>query len=202
MRRTKEDAAVTRENILDAAMTVFSAKGFAATTLDDIAREAKVTRGAIYWHFAGKAELYNALVEERFTKAFAGLAQVLAQPGTPLQKFRRMLIWQMKLVEEDPDYRAVQELTLMKTSVTPELAEGIAKKSRRLEQIIEQLSALLAEAAAAGELRAGVDTRNAALAALGLSSGLTSLWLLNPTLFSIRQQAAALVDYLLDGLRP
>jgi len=201
MRRTKEDAALTREAILDAAMTVFSEKGFAAATLDDIAKEAKVTRGAIYWHFEGKAEIYNALVDERFVKAFSGLAKVLAEPGTPLQTFRRLMIWQMTLVEDDPDYRAVQELTPMKTMMTPEMAEGITKKKERLEQLVTQLGDLLAKATAAGEVRADVDTRSAALAALGLSSGLTSLWLLNPTSFSIKQQATTMVDYLLDGLR-
>ena len=72
MRRTKEDAALTRETVLDAALAVFSRQGYAATTLDHIAQEAGVTRGAIYWHFGGKAELYNALVEERFARAFAG----------------------------------------------------------------------------------------------------------------------------------
>lgn len=202
MRRTKEDAALTRETILDAAMAVFSEKGFAAATLDDIALTAKVTRGAIYWHFAGKAELYNALVDERFAKAFSGIAKVLARPGTPLQTFRRLMIWQMTLVEEDSNYRAVQELTLMKTMVTPEMAEGIAKKIDRLDQLVTRLSELITKAIAAQEIRVDVDPKIAALAALGLSSGLTSLWLLNPTSFSLKQQAATMVDYLLDGLRP
>lgn len=202
MRRTKEDAAITREKILDAAMQVFSAKSYAAATLDDIARAADVTRGAIYWHFAGKAELYNALVDERFAKAFAGLAQIMAEPGTPLQTFRRLLIWQMTLIEDDPDYRAVQELTLMKTEVKPEMEEGFAKKNQRLEELVSRFSELLEKAAAAGEIRAGVEPPTAALAALGLASGLTSLWLLNPKAFSIKEQAATLVDYLLDGLRP
>lgn len=202
MRRTKEDAAITREKILDAAMRVFSAKSYAAATLDDIARAADVTRGAIYWHFAGKAELYNALVDERFAKAFAGLAQIMAEPGTPLQTFRRLLIWQMTLIEDDPDYRAVQELTLMKTEVKPEMEEGFAKKNQRLEELVSRFSELLEKAAAAGEIRAGVEPPTAALAALGLASGLTSLWLLNPKAFSIKEQAATLVDYLLDGLRP
>ena len=85
MRRTKEDAALTRETVLDAALAVFSRQGYAATTLDHIAQEAGVTRGAIYWHFGGKAELYNTLLEERFARAFAGMAKLLAEPGTPLQ---------------------------------------------------------------------------------------------------------------------
>ncbi|MGZ9164459.1 MAG: TetR family transcriptional regulator, partial [Anaerolineales bacterium] len=64
MRRTKEEAAVTRATLLKTALSVFSAKGYAAATLDDVATAAKVTRGAIYWHFKSKADLYNTLTQE------------------------------------------------------------------------------------------------------------------------------------------
>jgi TetR/AcrR family acrAB operon transcriptional repressor len=48
MRRTKEDAEQTRQDLLDAALTIFSKKGYTATRLEDIAKVAGVTRGAIY----------------------------------------------------------------------------------------------------------------------------------------------------------
>ena len=51
MRRTKEEAEQTRRALLDAGLRVFSRQGYAAIKLEDIAREAAVTRGAIYWHF-------------------------------------------------------------------------------------------------------------------------------------------------------
>ena len=62
MRRTKEEAEQTRQDLLDAALTVFSQKGYTATRLEDVARAAGVTRGAIYHHFGSKAELYSALI--------------------------------------------------------------------------------------------------------------------------------------------
>ncbi len=49
MRRTKEEAAITREHLLEAALLCFRTKGYASTTLDDIARQAGATRGAIHW---------------------------------------------------------------------------------------------------------------------------------------------------------
>ena len=64
MRKTKEEAAITREQLLKKALAVFSKKGYSATTLQDIASEADVTRGAIYWHFGSKAKLYNTLIRE------------------------------------------------------------------------------------------------------------------------------------------
>lgn len=61
MRKTKEDAQKTRESILQAAIENFSGKGFFNTTLDGIAKTAGVTRGAVYWHFKNKAEIFDAL---------------------------------------------------------------------------------------------------------------------------------------------
>lgn len=62
-RRTKEEGALTRESLLRAALAAFSTKGYAAATLEDVAAKAGITRGAIYWHFGSKAELYTACRE-------------------------------------------------------------------------------------------------------------------------------------------
>ena len=51
MKKTKEEAEITKESILQAALEVFSKNGYAASRMIDIAKEAGVTRGAIYWHF-------------------------------------------------------------------------------------------------------------------------------------------------------
>lgn len=63
MRRTKAEAEATRKKILDAAERMFYEKGVSDTTLEEVASEAGVTRGAIYWHFANKTDLFLALYE-------------------------------------------------------------------------------------------------------------------------------------------
>ncbi|WEX77573.1 TetR family transcriptional regulator [Sinorhizobium numidicum] len=63
MRRTKADAEATRKKILSAAERVFYEKGVSNTSLEEVASEAGVTRGAIYWHFANKTDLFLALYD-------------------------------------------------------------------------------------------------------------------------------------------
>lgn len=63
MRRTKTEAAETRETILDAAELVFLEKGVSRTSLNDIAKRANVSRGAIYFHFRDKPAIYNAIID-------------------------------------------------------------------------------------------------------------------------------------------
>ena len=63
VRRTKSEALETRARILDAAEQVFLRKGVLSASLNDIASEAGVTRGAIYWHFKNKHDVFMAMVE-------------------------------------------------------------------------------------------------------------------------------------------
>jgi TetR/AcrR family acrAB operon transcriptional repressor len=58
VRRTKKESEQTRRQIIAAARRVFARQGVRRTTLEEVARAAGVTRGAIYWHFAGKTELF------------------------------------------------------------------------------------------------------------------------------------------------
>ena len=60
-RKKKEEAQQTRQQLIEAAIGQFATRGVASTTLTDIADAAKVTRGAIYWHFTSKTEIFNFL---------------------------------------------------------------------------------------------------------------------------------------------
>ena len=64
MDRRARDTGSTRERILDAAMNIFSAKGFHDTKLDEIVAEASISKGSIYFHFPNKEKLFIALVDQ------------------------------------------------------------------------------------------------------------------------------------------
>ncbi len=73
---------LTRKQILDAALRLFSEKGFARTSVRDIAQVAGITDAAIYYHFASKRDLFEALIEERgFTAALEGLERAEVNVG-------------------------------------------------------------------------------------------------------------------------
>ena len=63
-RKTKEETAKTREAILESALDLFNEKGYSGTTLNDIANRLTLTKGAVYWHFKNKQDLFNTLIEE------------------------------------------------------------------------------------------------------------------------------------------
>lgn len=66
VRRTKEEAEQTRISLLDAAEKVFFRQGVVRTSLQEVASEAGVTRGAIYWHFKDKTDLLDAMAQRAY----------------------------------------------------------------------------------------------------------------------------------------
>ncbi|GER90487.1 DNA-binding transcriptional repressor AcrR [Dictyobacter vulcani] len=200
MRKTKEDAAITRKRLLDAALESFHTHGYAATTLEDIARRAGITRGAIQWHFGSKADLFNTLVRECYQRVAIQFQAIYTQGGTPLQALRRILLSWLTYPEQDADFRIMLELTLLKTEVSPELAEGMQEKIAGNRSSIQFFAGLIQQGITAGEIRSDVRPEVAATAALGIINGMTSLWLVDPTAFSLQSYAEDTVDLFLQGI--
>ncbi len=206
MRRTKEDAEVTRDKLLSAALKVFGKKGYASTTLDDIAREAGVTRGAIYWHFkGGKAEVFTAILETGFARLNVVVEKLLSEGGTPLEVLERMLIRLLQFCEEDEDYRALQEITIFKMSEDPELSVRLADKMHMQDDSVKYIANLISQAREAGEVRQDVDPMTAAITAYGMLNGIVLLWMIERSvtetpMFSLKSQAASFVELYLRGI--
>jgi TetR/AcrR family transcriptional regulator, acrAB operon repressor len=201
MRRTKADAAVTREQVLDAALRIFSQKGYSATTLEDVAVEAGVTRGAVYWHFKGKPELYRALISERMAKMGAIYADALSSQGSALEVLARLLSRSFEHLMEDPEYRAVVTLNWFKTELTPELEAGFRQKIARLSEFIDTVAGLIRKGIAAGEIDRTIDPKAAALSAVALLNGVTTMYLMDPTLIGSKMTMRRVVQTYIRGLR-
>ena len=201
MKRTKEEAAVTRATLLKAALSVFSAKGYAAATLDDVAKAAKVTRGAIYWHFKSKADLYNTLIQEFSARGAAVVQQAVAEGGTLIEVLRRVFVRQCALIEEDKEARAVMELALFKTGLNPELQTGRKKQVEAGSALLEGLTGAMQQGIAQGVLRNDLDPADMARAFLAFENGIIQLWLTTPRSFSLKQSAESFADILMGGLQ-
>jgi AcrR family transcriptional regulator len=79
--RRRLTAEERRAGILDAAVQVFSARGYHSSSIDDIAREAGISKALIYEHFESKQGLYADLLERKANELFERLAAALAGVG-------------------------------------------------------------------------------------------------------------------------
>lgn len=206
MRKTKEEAEVTKEKLLGAALQVFSKKGYAATTLDDIAKEAGVTRGAIYWHFkGGKAEIFTTILNHGFGRVNDLVERLIAEGGTPLEILERLMVRLLQFVEEDDDYRAVQEILIFKMTDDPDLALRLEDKKHAQEESVSYVAGLIEQAKKSGEVRRDVDAMTAAITAYGLLNGIVLLWMVERSVtetpqFSLKDQASDFVKLFLRSI--
>ncbi len=200
MRRTKEEAAITRQKLLKQALATFSQKGYAATTLADIAKEAEVTRGAIYWHFGSKAELYNTLIREYADRGVTIMQQAVSEGGTLLDILKRVFVRQLQAITDDADLRALMELQLFKTGLVPELEEGHQQQIAASIGLIEMMAGIMKQGIDSGLLRSEVDPKEMAISYLAFQNGLIHLWLIAPSEFSLKDSAERFAELFMQSL--
>jgi TetR/AcrR family acrAB operon transcriptional repressor len=91
IRRTKEQAEKTKQQLLDASLIVFKEKGFNGANLEDIAKKANVTRGAIAWHFTNKKNLFKAMLDEVIKDALASSTYIFDLQIDPPKKIEAFI---------------------------------------------------------------------------------------------------------------
>jgi len=77
-----------KERILNAAMRLFSKKGFFETTVDEISRSAKIAKGTVYLYFKDKSDIYIAIIENQLNSALKDIAEVNSKNLTSTEKLR------------------------------------------------------------------------------------------------------------------
>jgi TetR/AcrR family acrAB operon transcriptional repressor len=202
MRRTKEEAAVTRERLLQAALSVFGNKGYSATTLEDIAAAAEVTRGAVYWHFGGKAELYSTLLVRFSARSSAITQQAVAEGGTFTEILRRVFVRLLSSVEDDKELRAMMEIALFKTESTKDLEKGRRQQVEASRALMTGIAEAMSRGVASGELRPDLDAAEMARAFMAFQNGAIYLWLWDRDSFSLRASAETMANIFLFGVSP
>lgn len=121
VRRTRRGPQ-TRKQILDASLRLFSERGFARTTVRDIARAASITDAAIYYHFQSKRDLLQALVEER---GFVASLQELERAAADIPLQQNLLWMTRRAINIMDDNRDFLRLIIM---------EGLGGDESALEQ--------------------------------------------------------------------
>jgi TetR/AcrR family acrAB operon transcriptional repressor len=179
---------------------VFSDKGYAASTLNEIAERAGVTRGAIYWHFDNKAELYSKLLKEASSVSANVVAQAVGEGGELPEILQRVFIRLLHAVEEDGRLRATLELELFKTAQISELANTRKQQLASGEKLVQGIAAVMRSGIEEGHLRSDLDPVTMARSFVAFQNGVIRLWLIAPTSFSLKAEAPAFASIYLEGV--
>jgi TetR/AcrR family transcriptional regulator, acrAB operon repressor len=202
VRRTKEEAQETRNRVLDAAERVFYEKGVSRTTLADIAQAAGVTRGAIYWHFANKSDLFNAMFDRSLLPLDELVETTLdGKEADPLARLRELFIWCMHNITSDPQRRRVFDILFMKCEFVEEMGPVRERHQGNMRDGMERIERALRNAVEKQQLPERLDTRRATVMLHTLFSGILHDSLLIPDKVDPARDSESLIDACFDALR-
>jgi len=201
-RRTKEEAAATRDSILDAAEKLFVEQGVSRTTLQHIASAAGVTRGAIYWHFDDKGALFNAMMERAILPLEAEM-QVLdqAESDDPLGDLRNYMLAVLRRTVEDPGARRVFEIATLKVEFVGEMDAVRQRRQDNLANWKSRAERRIRLAIDKGLIASDIDAAQVALGLWTMIDGLIRNWMFDPQQFDLLALGKCVIDPYLDGLR-
>jgi len=200
-RRTKEEAAATRDSILDAAEQLFVEQGVSRTTLQHIASAAGVTRGAIYWHFDDKGALFNAMME-RATLLFECAFGVLEAEGAadPLSDLRNFILEIFRVTEQNPQARRVFEIATLKVEFVDELDAVRVRRRQSQRDWMDHVEGRLRAGIRGGQVRADIDVHVVALGLWSMMDGVIRNWMFEPASFGLLETGAEILDVYLGGI--
>ncbi len=193
--RTKEPGAGGRERLLAAAARLFAAKGYAATSVRDILKAARVTAPVLYYHFGSKEGLFVGLVREGVAVLDAEMAKALAAAATPAEKVRAFCRVHVEVQQRFADLRWVVE----------SVVSGPPKSAPRFDfkglfgGLVGRVAGLVSDAVESGEFRR-CDPVAAALAILGAAEMTTRSRRFGASMPAMASPEDGVLEVVLNGL--
>ncbi|WP_217480373.1 acrEF/envCD operon transcriptional regulator [Enterobacter chuandaensis] len=199
-RKKKEEAQQTRQQLIEAAIGQFATRGVANTTLTDIADAAKVTRGAIYWHFASKTEIFNAIWEQQLPLRDVIRDRLsLSENDDPLLMLREQFITALQYIAREPRQCALLQILYHKCEFNSDMISE-AEIRKRIGFNYDFLRVTLEKCISRKIVAPQVNVELTMIVFHGFFSGIIKNWLMNSDSFNLYQQAPALVDSILATL--
>lgn len=201
-KKTKADALKTRQHLIETAIVQFALRGVSNTTLNDIADAARVTRGAIYWHFENKTQLFNEVWAQQ--PALRELIQdklLVHDAESPLEQLREQLIVGLQYIAEIPRQQALLQILFHKCEFNEEMISE-QEIREKMGFNLHTLRQTLQKSMAKGEIANQLDLDVMVIVIYGAFSDIVKNWLINPTGYNLYQQAPVLVDNVLRMLMP
>jgi len=204
-RRTKQEAERTRDALLSAACEVFLKRGVARATLEEVAQTAGVTRGAVYWHFRDKLDLFLALSDRARLPHEGLLTDLVVRLGAdpslePLVELARTIEAAFVAMEGDVERRRMLTILLMRCEYVAEMEPAFDRQRRADAMLRAAMDHVFGVAAARGRLAPPWQPREAAMACFLLVTGLVQTWLRTPEKIRLTVQGKVLLRTFLASL--
>ncbi|ABE49862.1 TetR family transcriptional regulator [Methylobacillus flagellatus] len=190
-RKTKEDAELTRQRIITAAREVFAKRGVSHTTMEHIATHAQVTRGAVYWHFANKLELFQAMRDQAMLPFIDQLdaAALDNQSEDPLASIEHFFCNTIKTLEKDASTRQTYEIMMAKCEYVGEFNDVLQQLLITCQGFIDKIQLLYKKAQQKGLIHPDLDPAALAMDTQLFFGGVLNMWIKDNSGLGYRSKA-------------
>jgi len=200
MKKTKEDALVTKKQIIEESVKLFLQKGFSVTTLDEIAQQANVTRGAIYHHFKDKLDIVNELIETEHQNLKGLLQKIFNENISPLNKIEKVIEEVINNFFDNKSFQDFIELTWFKIEYS-QLTRLRSSKAELTGFFIEHFNRVVIEAQRIGVIKQDVDATIITVTIVNMINGMYRLFFILPEQFNTKKETMSFFTSYLNLIR-
>ena len=193
----KADISEERRNqILEAAASVFSERGIHQARMDDVAVESGVSKGLLYWYFKSKDEIIVAIAERMFSRELEALTLLAAEDGSAVQQmnaFVDLMVYDIERIR--PLLPLLYEFfsMVMRQKVTQKIMKSM------IQQLFEDLKKIIQRGIDQGEFRQ-VDLHETVVGISAVMEGTYLIWAYDPELVDIEKHIRSGVNLIINGI--
>jgi AcrR family transcriptional regulator len=200
VRRTKEDAQETRESILEAASAIFVKKGVAKASLEEIAQEAGVTRGAVYWHFKNKVDIFQALHDQLHIPLTDMILQDLEKEHpNPLKQLEELCVELLIDLERNVQKKRILTIFFLKCDYSGEMEDILRKQNAQKAESFGLFTRYFERAQSKGYLSHETEPKILTLSLFCYLTGIAQEYIRNMGCFSLEKQAPVMMKQFFAG---
>lgn len=201
VRRTKEEAQETRKAILAAALQVFYAKGVTKASLGEISEWAGVTRGAIYWHFKNKVDLFEALHATLHQPFMEMIIQDLeTDHPEPLKQLEELCVHVLAELSENETKQKLLSVFILKCEYSGDMEVVLQKQAEQKAKSRKLFDKYFERAKAKGHVNSTFASKSLSTGLWCYLSGIVQEFLRDSDAFNLKQQAVPLMRQYFQGL--
>ncbi|OYR20126.1 TetR family transcriptional regulator [Brucella thiophenivorans] len=201
MRRTKAEAAETRDAILTAAEHVFLDRGLTQSTLMQIACHAGVTRGAIYFHFQDKLDIFQAIINRTCFPHEEIMRQAAAcDHPNPLNVLEQSILTALELFTTNERQQNVFTIIHQRCEYVGEVAPLVEHLKEARANVLSLFKGLLDISERRGELSKEWSSISAAQILLAILGGLLNEWMRSDRSFDLVQSGGKTIKTMIQSM--
>ena len=185
----------TRERLFEAAVELIGERGYHGTTVDDIVERAGVAKGTVYYHFAGKTELFQALLEDGLEKLSEAFRAEVEANEDPREALKCIVVAELRFIH---DYQAFSKLLMSELWRADRVWREALVMLRK--NYISCVEGVLARGVESGEFRADLEPLRTASVVFGSIATAALDWLMFDPERSMEDVAAETTRFVMGAV--